>query len=128
MSTLFDNTMKKLEKAIEERGSIRSMAERLDLNPSTVSRWFAENRSPDFRGLAIILEYLGVQILFPGENGQSQNVPDTNELAEQIQRLKNKNKELHDELLRREGAIQVLKEQLEKYQHQAQGSHFLSKD
>lgn len=65
MNTLFEEVMNKLEKIIKKQGSIRSLAEKLDLNPSTVSRWFPEKRSPDFRMLAVIFEYLDVKIVFP---------------------------------------------------------------
>lgn len=113
MGQLFIHTMKKLKRAIEEKGSIRSLAEFLDMNPSTVSRWFAEGRSPDFRGLAIILEHLGVRIVFPDERVRHDKaVHSDEEAAKRTDELERENGELKSELLRKEGAIAILKEQL----------------
>ncbi len=114
MRSLFESTMAQLKSAIEERGSIRSLADALDMNPSTVSRWFSEGRSPDFRGLAEIFAYLGVQIVFPGESpkeGQSGGAPEKDLLARIA--------ELEKENFRKEGAIALLKEQLA----EARGEH-----
>ena len=65
MDTLFKKTMARVRAKISEEGSIRSFAQRLDMNPTTISRWFAENRSPDFENLCIILEYFNARIVFP---------------------------------------------------------------
>lgn len=68
MEKMFEETLNKLQTAIRAEGSIRKVADKLDLNPSTVSRWFAEGRSPDFRALTVLFEHFGVRIVFPGES------------------------------------------------------------
>lgn len=90
METLFDETLRKLQAAIHSEGSIRKVAEKLDLNPSTVSRWFSEGRSPDFRALTVLLEHFGVRIVFPGDRPLTASEQTLRELEAQIQDLKEK--------------------------------------
>ena len=111
MSSLFADTMKKLEAAISERGSIRAMAEKLDLNSSTISRWFAEGRIPDFRALSIIFEYLGVHIVFPGEKDTPQDKK-ISELTDEVRALKEALEKKKIQLIRAEGGLDELREQL----------------
>lgn len=89
---MYKDAMQKLHEAIRSRGSIRSLAEELDLNPSTVSRWFAEDRSPDFRTLTILFEYFGVRIVFPNDLSSTENSKDQTikVLQEELVDLKNK--------------------------------------
>ena len=67
--SLFESTMRRTKEIIQKNGSIRSLAEKLETNPSTITRWFAEEgRAPRFDALAKIFEFFSVDIVFPGEN------------------------------------------------------------
>lgn len=77
MDTLYQQTLDKLRELIEKNGSIRGIAEMLDLNPSTVSRWFQPaGNSPNFLLLCKIMEHFSVQIIFPGDRpgGESMDI------------------------------------------------------
>ena len=53
--SLFESTMRRTKEIIQKNGSIRSVAEKLETNPSTITRWFAEEgRAPRFDALAKI--------------------------------------------------------------------------
>ena len=70
--SLFESTMRRTKEIIQKNGSIRSVAEKLETNPSTITRWFAEEgRAPRFDALAKIFEFFSVEIVFPGENQKS---------------------------------------------------------
>lgn len=81
---MFEETLRKLQAAIRAEGSIRKVSEQLDLNPSTVSRWFAEGRSPDFRALTVLFEHFRVRIVFPGD--ASEPVCDTDQTIRDLQK------------------------------------------
>ena len=128
MDNLFKETLAKVQAKILEEGSIRSFAQRLDMNPTTISRWFAEQRSPDFQSLCIILEYFNARIVFPGDpsGGDKQGDsprPDTRppNLSRQLAQMSRENAELRQQLdlMRTErdmarGQAQALKEQIER--------------
>ena len=62
--SLFESTMRRTKEIIQKNGSIRSVAEKLETNPSTITRWFAEEgRAPRFDALAKIFEFFSVEIL-----------------------------------------------------------------
>lgn len=65
MNTLFETTLRHLKKAADQRGSIRKLAELSNTNPTTLSRWLAGDRKPDFYELSSLLDALGARILFP---------------------------------------------------------------
>lgn len=125
MDTLFKDTMAKVQAKILEEGSIRSFAQRLDMNPTTISRWFAEKRSPDFQSLCTILEYFNARIVFPGDQDPrdkehpTQGSEKPTNLSRQLARALKENSELTKKLdtLRSErdiaiGQTQALKEQI----------------
>lgn len=126
MDNLFKETLAKVQAKILEEGSIRSFAQRLDMNPTTISRWFAEQRSPDFQSLCTILEYFNARIVFPGDpsGGDKQGDsprPDTRppNLSRQLVQMSRENAELRQQLdhMRTErdmarGQVQALREQL----------------
>ena len=128
MDNLFKETLAKVQAKILEEGSIRSFAQRLDMNPTTISRWFAEQRSPDFQSLCIILEYFNARIVFPGDPGDGDRQgglprPETKtpNLSRQLAQVTKKNAELRQQLdlMRTErdmarGQVQALKEQVER--------------
>lgn len=128
MDNLFKETLAKVQAKILEEGSIRSFAQRLDMNPTTISRWFAEQRSPDFQSLCIILEYFNARIVFPGDPGDGDRQggsprPDTKplNLSRQLAHVTKENAELRQQLdlMRTErdmarGQVQALKEQVER--------------
>ncbi len=126
MENLFRTTMAQLQAKIQEEGSIRSLAQRLDMNPTTISRWFAEQRSPDFQSLCIILEYFGARIVFPGapspmDDSKSDISSHTSNLSRQLVQAKKDVDELRRQIdaIRTErdisiGQAQALKEQIER--------------
>lgn len=66
--TLFDSTMRRTQEHILKNGSMKRLAEKLDTNLSTITRWFAEKgRSPRFDMLAKIFEELSIKIVFPDD-------------------------------------------------------------
>lgn len=85
--SLFESTMRRTKEIIQKNGSIRSLAEKLETNPSTITRWFAEEgRAPRFDALAKIFEFFSVEIVFPGENQKRDEV---RQLEEKIEALLN---------------------------------------
>ena len=85
--SLFESTMRRTKEIIQKNGSIRSLAEKLETNPSTITRWFAEEgRAPRSDALAKIFEFFSVEIVFPGENQKRDEV---RQLEEKIEALLN---------------------------------------
>lgn len=97
MTNLYENTIEGLKKAIAEKGSIRSVCDKLNLNPSTVSRWLSEEgRGPNFRIMATLLEHVNAAIYFPHDSKNDITVSEKKELLllrETVKTLK-KDKEL----------------------------------
>ena len=123
MDTLFKDTLAKVQAKILEEGSIRSFAQRLDMNPTTISRWFAEQRSPDFQSLCKILEYFNARIVFPDDQEPADTSPRGSEkpanLSRQLAHALKENVELSKKIdaLRSErdialGQAQALTEQI----------------
>lgn len=102
--SLFESTMRRTKEIIQKNGSIRSLAEKLDTNPSTITRWFAEEgRAPRFDALAKIFEFFSVEIVFPGEDPK----------RDDIRELEEKNKALVQALRAAEKERDILKGQVE---------------
>lgn len=110
---MFEETLSKLRAAIQSEGSIRKVAERLDLNPSTVSRWFAEGRSPEFRALTVLLEHFGVKIVFPGDSPATTSDQIISDLEKKVEELSAKlieSERLRDYYQAKlDGAIEVMR-------------------
>lgn len=106
--SLFESTMRRTKEIIQKNGSIRSVAEKLETNPSTITRWFAEEgRAPRFDALAKIFEFFSVEIVFPGENQKRDEV---RQLEERIEALL---KDLHSTEKERDALkaqVEILKE------------------
>ena len=103
--SLFESTMRRTKEIIQKNGSIRSVAEKLETNPSTITRWFAEEgRAPRFDALAKIFEFFSVEIVFPGENQKRDEV---RQLEEKIEALL---KDLHSTEKERDAQVEILKE------------------
>ena len=100
--SLFESTMRRTKEIIQKNGSIRSVAEKLETNPSTITRWFAEEgRAPRFD------EFFSVEIVFPGENQKRDEV---RQLEEKIEALL---KDLHSTEKERDALkaqVEILKE------------------
>ena len=75
MNSLFKDTLAKIQSKISAEGSVRKFALRHQMNPTTISRWFAEQRSPDFQSLCIILEHFGARIVFPDDPDPKSETP-----------------------------------------------------
>lgn len=113
METMFEETIRKLQAAILSEGSIRKVAEKLDLNPSTLSRWFAEGRSPDFRALTVLFEHFGVRIVFPDDSSAGISARQIRDMEAQVRELSAKLAEaerLRDYYqAKMDGAIEVMR-------------------
>ena len=97
--------MRRTKEIIQKNGSIRSVAEKLETNPSTITRWFAEEgRAPRFDALAKIFEFFSVEIVFPGENQKRDEV---RQLEEKIEALLNSTEKERDAL---KAQVEILKE------------------
>ncbi len=97
--SLFESTMRRTKEIIQKNGSIRSVAEKLETNPSTITRWFD--------ALAKIFEFFSVEIVFPGENQKRDEV---RQLEEKIEALL---KDLHSTEKERDALkaqVEILKE------------------
>lgn len=102
--SLFESTMRRTKEIIQKNGSIRSLAEKLETNPSTITRWFAEEgRAPRFDALAKIFEFFSVEIVFPGENAH----------VDEVKNLEKKVSHLEEELKNVTRERDILRGQLE---------------
>lgn len=73
MGTFFRTAMQLVQQEKERRGSFRALCEPLDLNATTVQKWFTEKkggepRAPGIDQIGKILDSMGVQLIAPGEN------------------------------------------------------------
>ncbi|MDD2966629.1 MAG: helix-turn-helix transcriptional regulator [Desulfovibrionaceae bacterium] len=106
MKNLFISTMNKLASSIKREGSIRQAAISLDMNPTTVSRWFSEERSPDFKLLCLLLERYGVDIVFPEDEKIS---PD----ARRVLELEHTNKVLEKKNIELQAQVDILRDMMQ---------------
>lgn len=106
--SLFESTMRRTKEIIQKNGSVRSLAEKLETNPSTITRWFAEEgRAPRFDALAKIFEFFSVEIVFPGEN---QKLDEVKNLENQIKILTKKLEQAEKQKDLLEAQVSILKE------------------
>lgn len=73
MGTFFKKAMQLVQKEKERRGSFRALCAPLDLNPTTVQKWFTETkgnapRAPGIDQIGRIFDSMGVQLVAPGEH------------------------------------------------------------
>ena len=72
METFFKKAMSIVAEEKERRGSFRALCVPLELNPTTVQKWFTEKkggepRAPGIDQIGVIMDALGAQIVLPGE-------------------------------------------------------------
>lgn len=79
MSKFFDDIMAILKAGQSQYGSARKLAQAVEMNPSTLTKWLAEKgnqnqRSPNIRELGPIMDLLGARVVIGLEDCQEKNL------------------------------------------------------
>jgi SOS-response transcriptional repressor LexA len=72
MGTFFQKAMSLVAEEKERRGSFRALCVPLELNPTTVQKWFTEKkggepRAPGIDQIGVIMDAMGAQIVLPDD-------------------------------------------------------------
>ena len=107
------DVMDVLNEAVQKEGNAKNLAKAVGLNAPTLTRWLTGVRDPTLANLALVMDYLGVTLSTSPSSAGATTCP---ELEAEVARLRAENKrlelELTRELSRRDGQIDLLKEQL----------------
>lgn len=107
------DVMDVLNEAVQKEGNAKNLAQAVGLNAPTLTRWLTGVRDPTLANLALVMDYLGVTLSTSPSSAGATTCP---ELEAEVARLRAENKrlelELTRELSRRDGQIDLLKEQL----------------
>ena len=74
METFTDSVLKAIKAAADTTGSIRRLAETLDMSPPTISRWLAGTRSPSVAEAAKVLDMIGARVVIPSQQEAGRDV------------------------------------------------------
>lgn len=74
METFTDSVLKAIKAAADATGSIRRLAESLDMSPPTISRWLAGTRSPSVTEAAKVLDMIGARVIIPSQQEAGRDV------------------------------------------------------
>lgn len=107
------DVMDALKKGVETAGGPNALAGACGINLPTLTRWLSGDRQPKLKVLGQVMDYLGVTLSTSPFSAGATTCP---ELEAEVARLRAENKrlelELTRELSRRDGQIDLLKEQL----------------
>lgn len=74
MENFTDSVLVAIKTAVEQVGSIRKLADSLNMSPPTISRWLAGTRSPSVVEAAKVLDLIGARVNIPTRQGIRRNV------------------------------------------------------
>ena len=103
-----DEVRQVIRSAIADAGSARKLAEKLGMNQSTISRWVSATRDP-ISDIGRLMDSLGVTLSSSPSSAGATTCP---ELEAEVARLNAEVRRLELALSRRDGQVDLLKEQL----------------
>lgn len=86
----YRKVMSRLEALKNERGEMARLSIEAGLADNLISRWVTGDRSPKWEKLARVLDAMGAQVVFPGDNiaGNSLVTPEATAIDKQIRLLR----------------------------------------